>query len=659
MRQQAGLIGKPMTDRRAETVGRGVIAAVVALVAAAAAGQVPVFTEDFAGAVVGQPPRSPHLTVQGAGVVEVGPAGGEWRCFASDPAGGPTGLSIPNCPPGGDFDLQYAFQAGGDAGSSHLYLAGAFGGGESLQIGLRRDGQATRLVVGHAGGTRGTEAVIPGLADEGPWVTIRAVRVGRSIRVNAWPYGQPEPAGWMVDARIGAHVAGGGGVQWRFRQFRVAEIRSRPIDPAERARQAALEQAIEEGVLAEADAAIERHRKGDALVRFLGPDGRPLAGAAVTVELARHEFLFGCNVMNYVEGLHTDAQREAYQRRFAELFNYGTVGFYWHWFEKEPGRPDFPLNDRIIAWCRSRGIRVKGHPLLWDSWMGVPMWMGEGAAQPPPEAQRRHVEAVMRHYAGQVESWEVVNEPANLRGIRIDEPYRWARAADPSARLIVNDYRVLDTGFPAFHELLAKAIADGVPFDGIGIQAHVPEDKRFPLDGVRETLDRYAALGKDLHITEFTPASSGKPIAGSHVAGTWDPAAQADYAVRFYRVCFAHPAVVAITWWGLLDSEWPQNGGLLTADLQPKPAYEALRGLIHGTWHTRVDGRTDDEGRLRFRGFFGDYRVAVDGRALEGTFRLPRPADAAADSTDPRTIVLQVMDEGHLRVVTPGGRSAG
>ena len=83
---------------------------------------------------------------------------------------------------------------------------------------------------------------------------------------------------------------------------------------------------------------------------------------------------------------------------------------------------------------------------------------------------------------------------------------------------------------------------DGVPFDGIGIQAHEPRTERFPLDRVRAVLDHYATLGKDLHITEFTPTSAGAPMTARRV-GVWDEAAQADYAVKFYRVAFAHPSV--------------------------------------------------------------------------------------------------------------------
>jgi hypothetical protein len=115
-----------------------------------------------------------------------------------------------------------------------------------------------------------------------------------------------------------------------------------------------------------------------------------------------------------------------------------------------------------------------------------------------------------------------------------------------------NDYHVLADGAPGFFPLLTQAIQDGVPFDGIGIQAHEPHTMRFPLRQVQTILDRYATLGKELRITEFTPASGGDPITESHVEGVWDEAAQADYAVKFYRVTVARTRSngVIVTWYG-------------------------------------------------------------------------------------------------------------
>jgi len=353
---------------------------------------------------------------------------------------------------------------------------------------------------------------------------------------------------------------------------------------------------------------IEEVRKSPVVVRVVDDQGQPVAGAVLSIQQVRHRFLFGCNIYRF-DRYDDPAKNAAYKRRFEELFNYATVGFYWRWYEPVRGKPMYDYTDKVVEWCLERGIRMKGHPLLWGHQAGVPVW---SKGQPSPELQRRRVTEIMQRYHGKIEFWEVVNEPSHIREPKIDQPYRWARQADPDAYLIVNDYHVMADGYPPFFALLRRAIADGVPFDGIGIQAHEPRTMRFPLDRCWQILDHYATLGKELHITEFTPTSGGQPITGSHRQGVWDEAAQAEYAVKFYTVCFAHPAVRAITWWDLSDDgSWLPGGGMLRKDMSPKPVYEQLKRLIHHDWTTRLEARTNAQGEYHFCGFHGTYRLAV------------------------------------------------
>jgi len=372
----------------------------------------------------------------------------------------------------------------------------------------------------------------------------------------------------------------------------------------------------ERGIVAATGAAIDRNRKSSAVVRVVDSSGQPIEGARVVVRQTRHEFLFGCNIYGF-DRSKTEAENALYAQRFAEMFNYATVGFYWRWYEPRRGKPNYPQTDKVVAWSLAHGIRMKGHPLLWGDDAGIPPW---SAGQPEPAIQKERVRAIMTRYHGKIEYFEVVNEPSHLLRPLIDDPYRWARSIDPSAHLIVNDYHVLADGAPGFFRLLERAIQNGVPFDGIGIQAHEPPTMRFRLDRVQTILDRYAALGKELHITEFTPTSGGKPIAGSHLKGVWDETAQADYAVKFYRVCFAHPAMRAITWWDLSDQHsWLEGGGMLRSDMTPKPVYEKIKRLIHEEWTTRLEGATDSSGRFAFRGFRGTYQIVATARGQQQT----------------------------------------
>jgi GH35 family endo-1,4-beta-xylanase len=389
----------------------------------------------------------------------------------------------------------------------------------------------------------------------------------------------------------------------------------------------------EQEVLKKTVAEIEKVRKRDCVIRILDEKGEPVSGAQVRVELLRHDFLFGCNIYMF-DRFGTDDENVAYKRQFRELFNYATTGFYWASYEPVRGKPQYEYTDKVVAWCQKHNIRLKGHPLLWEHRAGKPRWAGN--KQPPPEVGKQRVIDIMRRYSGKIEFWEVVNEPAHLPRLKIDDPYRWAREADPKAYLIVNDYYVMANGYPPFFRLLKKAIDDKVPFDGIGIQAHEPRTMRFPLDRCREILDHYATLGKELHITEFTPTSGGAKITGSHITGVWDEDTQADYSVKFTRVCFAHPAVVALTWWDLCErGAWLKGGGLLRKDVTPKKVYTAMKKLIHEEWKTLAQGKTGSDGKFAFRGFHGIYIVTATaaGKTTKNEFHLGKKGACAFDLT--------------------------
>lgn len=384
----------------------------------------------------------------------------------------------------------------------------------------------------------------------------------------------------------------------------------------------------EQEVLEQTNDRIEQYRKGDATLALTGADGKPLADTEVTVELARHSFLFGCNLMAFQSFL-TPELNKTYEDRFADLFNYATLPFYWYLYEAEKGKPNYAQTEAMLAWCDAHHIATKGHTLLWENKYGKPQWLAGKQADEP--TQKARVDDLMGRYKGKIPFWEVVNEPVNQPGLSLMPAYAWARAADPAAKLGVNEYGILYIGHYKFLELMEKAVKDNVPFDFVGIQGHAPTTEAFPLDRVWAVLDIYAALKKDIHITEFTPASNGAKVTGATWRKIWTEDQQADYAEKFYRACFAHPNVQAISWWDFADQPgiFVQNGGLLHLDLTPKPAYLALKKLLHETWHTKITAKTDAQGRLPVRGYYGDYTVTAAGKkTATGTFTLAREAQA-------------------------------
>ena len=76
-----------------------------------------------------------------------------------------------------------------------------------------------------------------------------------------------------------------------------------------------------------------------------------------------------------------------------------------------------------------------------------------------------------------------------------------------------------------------------------------------------------------------------RPIAPRRKAywhGPRSESIQADWVEQFYTLCYAHPAVKAVTWWDFPDAGghfWP-HGGFVRPDGQPKESYRRLQRLI-------------------------------------------------------------------------------
>ncbi|BCW97162.1 MAG: endo-1,4-beta-xylanase [Fimbriimonadales bacterium] len=387
-------------------------------------------------------------------------------------------------------------------------------------------------------------------------------------------------------------------------------------------------------LLARAPAQIERHRKADATIRLLDSRGRARRNQRVQVEFIQHAFLFGANIFPLYDFEETQ-QHETYGRRFRELLNYATLGFYWGGYEPEQGRtPGRDAQLRIARWCRQHGIATKGHPLVWHE--VFPRWAPNEPDAVKPLLKAR-VQAIIREFQGLIDRWDVINEATVSHQFEngvgnwvkrdgaanvVIETLQWAKEANPKAFLLYNDYNLS----PEFEQLVETLIKRNAPVDAIGIQSHMHRGE-WTLERVWEVCETYARFGKPLHFTEITILSGQH---GWQLPRPWQSTPdgeqrQADYVERFYTLLFAHPAVDAITWWDLSDRFAWQGApaGLLRADLSPKPAYERVKRLVREQWWTPTQTlTTDSRGRARLRGFLGAYRLTVDGKTQ--TFELQR-----------------------------------
>jgi GH35 family endo-1,4-beta-xylanase len=403
---------------------------------------------------------------------------------------------------------------------------------------------------------------------------------------------------------------------------------------------------IEARLLAEAREGAERHRKGDAVLAFVRPDGRPVDGATVTLRQETHEFLLGALLFGLVGHGEPEAHRpDAFKARFLRLFNLGVLPFYWSGHEPVPGRPLWPRMTGTIEWALAHGVTLKGHPLAWTHTAGTPQWLRTLPVETTETLLQARVTATVAGLAGTIDLWDVVNEPVNTVTWRMahaeaapgDDPryrfvgipevadwieplYRAAHAANPRATLVLNEFhQVMKPEVRRrFLDLARTLQRRRVPLHALGLQVHEPLDAWFPPAELRLTLDECAALSLPLHLTEFIPQSSGKPITGGWREGTWTEEAQAEYAEQVYRIAFGHPAVELVNWWAFSDRDaWMPGGGLVDADYRPKPVFRRLERLVNEEWRTSFESRTDSAGAVAFRGFYGRYAVTL--RESDGT----------------------------------------
>ena len=368
--------------------------------------------------------------------------------------------------------------------------------------------------------------------------------------------------------------------------------------------------ALEDSAISKAKRSIELYRKGNVSIIITDKNNSPLKNLSITATQISHTFLFGCDIFLFDRFRDTTSNRK-YRDYFKRLFNYATIDFISKNFEPIKGALNYKYNDSVVVWCIRNNIKIKGHTITAKQ---APWISGNNNLY---ETIHKRIIELMSRYKGKFYEWNIINEPFHSPFISIDSAYIWARKADPNVLLEMNEYSVLDDGLPQYYNYLKDAVKRGVPFDVLGFEAHEPKTDWLNLGIIDSVINKYATLGKFIEITEFSPTSGGQKITGSFVhKGVWDEKTQAEYAKKFYTICFANPNVDAITWWDLPEfSSWLKGGGLLHKDLTPKLVYDTLDELINYDWTTKASGITNNKGEYDFRGFEGKYIIKIsDGK---------------------------------------------
>ena len=375
-------------------------------------------------------------------------------------------------------------------------------------------------------------------------------------------------------------------------------------------------------------------KKAAARLHVTDAQGNPAAYTKLHIEQTEHDFLFGCGAFDMLP-VTGDRKDDVFCRERAqewlELFNYGTIPFYWGRYEPKEGEPQFRSRMDAAEYMQRMGKKIKGHPLCWHTVCAD--WLMQYDNGTILSKQLDRINRDISAFSGVISYWDVINEVVIMpeydrydnaitricreygRVNLVKEVFQAARAADPDAVLLINDFNLSDR----YAKLIGECLDAGVPISAIGLQTQQHQGY-MGREKLEEILERFSQFGLPLHFTENTLVSGNLMPPEIVDLNDFQPEVwpttpegeerQKNELEDMLRFVFDHPLVEAFTIWDFADGAWlGAPSGVIRQDNSKKPSYEMLSSLIHKEWHTSADVMTDENGYAEFDGFMGQYTV--------------------------------------------------
>lgn len=251
--------------------------------------------------------------------------------------------------------------------------------------------------------------------------------------------------------------------------------------------------------------------------------------------------------------------------------------------QPQEGQFEFGELDALVKFANEHNLTVHGHTLVFTE--AYPQWLINKLGDPSTTAEQAkqimitHITTVMQRYNGHnghgtISEWDVVNEPfdpddwgeintqsiwyqaidAKGGGNYIFEAFKAARAADPNAKLYLNDWgaETDPDRMEAMFNLAVWLHSQGL-LDGVGLQSHIDEDTLDDSDamnillsgGVKAIIDRYGQADILVRLSEISVAENNNPTMKASV-----------FASLVAQCIQANTNCSGINYWGAANSTY-------------------------------------------------------------------------------------------------------
>lgn len=310
--------------------------------------------------------------------------------------------------------------------------------------------------------------------------------------------------------------------------------------------------------------------------------------------------------------LGTDATSSALRQGYLDAANdLGGVrirrDFVWSEIEPTEGSLDFTAYDALVAEARAANVKLLGTLDYGNPWANA---SSNGDIDYPPTDPKNYADfaaQVAAHFAGQVDDWEIWNEPN--QGLRFWKP---TLSGDPAAygALLEDAFDSIHAAAPGARVLLGgtvftpQIIEGAIPWLGEAYAAHPDLAQHFDVAGVHTYAAYPPQTAPEVGVLADPPledklamhawllaqhGASATPIwiteLGWPVYGVVDEATQARFTVRATLLA-ARAGASAVFWYTLRDGPDPtafppeDAFGLLHHDSTQKPVYVALKTML-------------------------------------------------------------------------------